>query len=303
MKNLYVIRHPQTEQNVKDELQGVTDSDLTEQGKKQLEQMAEYFLDKKIDIIFTSPLPRCLKTADYISQKIGVRYHLNPLLREVSYGNWEKHTKKQLTNAHYTKRENNRFIFKPPGVYGVYQGESYKDLYDRLVPFWSELALMPEENILVVAHSGVIMAAKKFYGKLPDRDINSYRPGNKTILKVSKNKSFHISEESPLTIYRLENFQRGWILGDFDPTIVKTKDFEVAIKHYKKGDREKKHLHKKADEYTVIISGIFKMNGKLLKKNDIVWVEKNQAVDFECVENGSNVVVKMPSVADDKYIV
>ena len=47
----------------------------------------------------------------------------------------------------------------------------------------------------------------------------------------------------------------GWFVGDFEPSVIRTKDFEVAVKKYKAGDKEARHIHKVATELTVIISG------------------------------------------------
>lgn len=101
--------------------------------------------------------------------------------------------------------------------------------------------------------------------------------------------------------YRLENFTRGWIVGVFEPSILKTKDSEVMIRHYKAGDKEAQHTHKIADEITVIISGKFKMNGELLEAGDIVHLAPGEPADFECLEAGANTVIKSPSVMGDKY--
>jgi hypothetical protein len=45
------------------------------------------------------------------------------------------------------------------------------------------------------------------------------------------------------------------------------------------------------------------MNKMILTEGDIVVVTPGEAVDFECLESGSNTVVKVPSSKDDKYIV
>jgi uncharacterized cupin superfamily protein len=101
--------------------------------------------------------------------------------------------------------------------------------------------------------------------------------------------------------YRLENFTRGWIVGDFEPNIFRTKDFEVMVRYYKKGDKEARHVHKIADEITVIVSGKFKMNGEVLEAGDMVHLEPGDPVDFECLEGGANTVIKRPSIMGDKY--
>lgn len=103
--------------------------------------------------------------------------------------------------------------------------------------------------------------------------------------------------------YKLENFTRGWIVGDFEPNIIRSKDFEVMVRYYKAGDKEAKHVHKIADEITVIISGKFKMNGEILTAGDIIHLLPNDPTGFECLEDGANVVTKCPSVMGDKYLV
>ena len=52
----------------------------------------------------------------------------------------------------------------------------------------------------------------------------------------------------------LDEMIGGWFVGDFEPSVIRTKDFEVAVKRYKAGDKEAKHMHKVATELTVIIS-------------------------------------------------
>ena len=102
---------------------------------------------------------------------------------------------------------------------------------------------------------------------------------------------------------KLEDMIKGWFVGNFEPTLLKTNDFEVAVKEYNKGDYEEKHYHKIATEFTVITRGRVKMNGVEYKKGDIIVMEQNESTDFECLEDGTqNVVVKIPGANDDKYL-
>ena len=48
--------------------------------------------------------------------------------------------------------------------------------------------------------------------------------------------------------YKLKNFKGGWICGNFLPSIIQTKFFEVGFKDYKKGHQEKGHVHNEAVE-------------------------------------------------------
>ena len=102
---------------------------------------------------------------------------------------------------------------------------------------------------------------------------------------------------------KLEDMIKGWFVGNFEPTLLRTNDVEVAVKSYKKGDYEEKHYHKIATEITVIVNGRVKMNGIEYKKGDIIVMEPNEATDFECLEDGTqNVVVKIPGANSDKYL-
>ncbi len=101
--------------------------------------------------------------------------------------------------------------------------------------------------------------------------------------------------------HRLSDYTRGWFVGDFEPSIIRTKDFECTVRRYQAGDSEARHVHKVADEITVIVSGIFKMNGETLVADDIVHLSPGDAADFECIESGTTMCVKTPSVIGDKY--
>ena len=106
-----------------------------------------------------------------------------------------------------------------------------------------------------------------------------------------------------MKVSKLDSMIKGWFVGNFEPSLYKTKDVEIAVKFYKKGDYEQKHYHKIATEITVITSGSVMMNGIVYKKGDIVIMEPGEATDFKCLEeNTQNVVVKIPGANNDKYL-
>ena len=101
--------------------------------------------------------------------------------------------------------------------------------------------------------------------------------------------------------YKIEDYFRGWFVGNFEPTILKTNDVEVAYKSYKKGEFEPKHYHKIATELTMVTKGIVKINGKEYYKGDIIVMEPGDISDFSVIEDAENVVVKIPGANNDKY--
>ena len=86
-----------------------------------------------------------------------------------------------------------------------------------------------------------------------------------------------------MQIDQLDRMVRGWLIGDFDPAVLRTRDFEFGIKHYKAGDSESWHFHKVATEVTVIVSGKATMNGRNLSAGDIVVLRPGEGTDFSCL--------------------
>lgn len=101
---------------------------------------------------------------------------------------------------------------------------------------------------------------------------------------------------------RLEDMVKGWFVGNFDPTLIRTNDVEVAVKEYRKGEHEGRHYHRISTEITVIVSGRVRMNGIEYVKGDIVVIEPNQSTDFEVLEDTITTVVKFPGANNDKYL-
>ena len=58
-----------------------------------------------------------------------------------------------------------------------------------------------------------------------------------------------------MIVRSLEEMVGGWIVGNFEPTCLKTTACEVACKHYEAGASEAAHVHRIATEVTLIAAG------------------------------------------------
>lgn len=105
-----------------------------------------------------------------------------------------------------------------------------------------------------------------------------------------------------MKVARLDDMTKGWFVGAFSPTVHATDACEVAVKHYKAGDKEGAHFHKIATEITLIVSGTVRMVGREFGAGDIVVMEPGDVTDFEALTDAINVVVKTPGALDDKYL-
>jgi quercetin dioxygenase-like cupin family protein len=101
---------------------------------------------------------------------------------------------------------------------------------------------------------------------------------------------------------RLDQMVRGWFVGDFSPAVARSTGCEVAIQRYAAGDREPLHHHKVATEITVVLSGQARMFDRVWSDGDIITIAPGEATAFEALTDVTTVVVKLPSVAGDKYL-
>jgi len=106
-----------------------------------------------------------------------------------------------------------------------------------------------------------------------------------------------------MKVDKLDTFFKGWVVGNFEPSLFKTNDFEVAVKEYKTGDYEQKHYHKVATEITIITDGLVRMNGVVYTKGDVITIEPGEATDFKVLYDTTTTVIKFPCVEGDKYLV
>ncbi len=102
---------------------------------------------------------------------------------------------------------------------------------------------------------------------------------------------------------RLSEMTKGWFVGNFSPTLYRTKDVEVAVKSYRAGESEEAHYHKIATEITVVVLGRVRMFGEEFSEGDIIIAEPGDVTGFRALEDSVNVVVKIPGANNDKYLV
>ena len=93
---------------------------------------------------------------------------------------------------------------------------------------------------------------------------------------------------------------RGWFIGDFDGAVHRTKDFEVTYQKNGRGQTAS-HIHRIAQEITLIISGRQICNGEMFEAGDICVLESGDISQIEYLEETEVVTIKTPSVPSDKH--
>lgn len=196
---IYIMRHGETVWNTEKRLQGGTDIPLNENGIRLAEITSEKLLNINFDKIYTSPLKRAYTTAEIIAAGRNIPIYKNPLLKEISFGEWEGIRDKELLNGDNSFK----YFFKAPELYEApKQGESLETLCERAGKFMSEV-IEPEADscrqILITAHGAINSAImtyirksdiKNFWGdglqKNCGVNIIDYRDNKYTILEYNK---------------------------------------------------------------------------------------------------------------------
>ncbi|MFA5773089.1 MAG: class I tRNA ligase family protein [Candidatus Paceibacterota bacterium] len=153
----FVMRHGESEGNLNGLVSSSYEEDdnLTENGKRQAEEASIGLKNKKIDLIFSSPIKRTKETAEIMCSALGLdkkNIIIDDRIREISIPDYEGKTwtefRKDFPNTienFYHIKENN---------------ESYNDVKKRVMNFLYEIEeKYKDKNILIVTHAGPIWLA------------------------------------------------------------------------------------------------------------------------------------------------
>lgn len=104
-----------------------------------------------------------------------------------------------------------------------------------------------------------------------------------------------------MRILNMKDFYRGWFIGDFEPSVLRTPAFEAGVLFHSAGEQWAAHFHKEADEYNILIDGAMKVNGVVIHAGQLFHIEKGEIAIPEFTTDCVILVIKVPSVIGDKY--
>lgn len=95
--------------------------------------------------------------------------------------------------------------------------------------------------------------------------------------------------------------KNGWFIGNFEPSVLKTTNFEICYKQHKKDEKWPIHYHREAVEINYLIKGKMTIHGLLLQTGDIFRIDPWEVANPVFLEDCELIIVKIPSVIGDKY--
>lgn len=153
MSHILLIRHATNEWVNKKRLAGWTPGvHLDDQGQEEVRQLSERLAHLPISAIYSSPLERCIETAEAIDREHGVGVNELEEIGEVRYGKWEGKKIKKLA-----KKRSWYAVQHYPSRFRFPEGESLREVQQRSVSALEQLARVHEEEMIaVVSHADVI---------------------------------------------------------------------------------------------------------------------------------------------------
>ena len=103
--------------------------------------------------------------------------------------------------------------------------------------------------------------------------------------------------------YHIKNMVRGWFIGNFEPSVLKTTQFEVGHLKHHKGEKWPAHYHEHMREVNYLIKGKMIANNETISAGEIFIIEKNEVCTPVFLEECEIICVKVPSIIGDKVLV
>ncbi len=180
LKNIYLIRHGETDWNRDKRFQGQTDVALNSTGKAQAAELIALMTQLKIEAAFASDLSRAYETAQIALSEVRINIQKDPRLRETNIGEAEGLTYDEIV-AKFTEEsivkwrsyEEHNMDFK------YITGESKRQMMVRIRDVVLEISQNATKNNIAIFCHGMVMRAMTFaFGQGVDWDHQVFSNGS-----------------------------------------------------------------------------------------------------------------------------
>lgn len=160
---IYLVRHPETEWNRRNILQGRLNSPLTAKGRTVADKIGRRLANKGVTLIYSSDLGRCMKTSHIINRHLHAKILRSRRLREQDFGTLNG---KGNECASAMLKKNNS-ILASCGV------ESLDHMRMRILLFLKNLRRYHgRKNILIITHTSISRTILSMLQKTPAQTRN-----------------------------------------------------------------------------------------------------------------------------------
>ena len=177
---LILIRHGESEWNALGKWTGWTDVSITDEGARLSRELGEKLGDVRIDVAYNSELKRTKETLDAVLEGMSQtpERRVSGAVNERDYGVYTGMLKEEVRTE---IGEEAYLALRRGWDRPIENGESLKDVYTRVLPFYLEEIvpqLLDGKNVLIVGHGNSLRAMVKYIDTISDDDISSFEFGH-----------------------------------------------------------------------------------------------------------------------------
>jgi broad specificity phosphatase PhoE len=194
-KQVYLIRHGETELNKQRIVQGSgIDAPLNERGRAQAEAFFRHYREVPFERVISSALQRTVQTVEPFIE-LGIPYSATPLINEI---NWGTHEGKESTPEMIAAYQRTIECWSDGDLdASLPEGESARELMDRLDTFIRKLAEMNDEKILVCSHGRAIRGLITLFKHAPASYMEEVKHANTGLYLIDqRGEDWRIIEEN-----------------------------------------------------------------------------------------------------------
>lgn len=150
--SIFLIRHGKTLWNEEGTYQGTLDSSLSETGRAQALRIADFLSSRGISRMYVSPLGRAQETAGILREKLQCAIEVVDDFHEMDFGVFQGKPQKaikELFADFFDERKQCKLYTPFP------DGESYYDVYLRVLHKTLAIAAENKGNIAIVGHESI----------------------------------------------------------------------------------------------------------------------------------------------------
>jgi len=185
MAMLILVRHGISEYNKKGLWTGWIDIDLSPEGYEEARKAAATIKGYRLDKAYSANLKRCTETLNEIKKVLhcaDLQTAITPTLRERNYGELAGKNKWKIKEQYGDEQF---FKWRRGWDVPIPGGESLKDVYDRLIPYYTE-HILPDlqngNNVIISASGNSLRALVKHLEHIPDAEISKLEIGTGEVI-------------------------------------------------------------------------------------------------------------------------
>ena len=185
MKEIFILRHGETEWNVEQRMQGRMDSPLTRNGRSHADNNGKLLKRiANVECLCVSPSGRTLETAYIVNSYLQAQFVTFDELMERDVGDWSGLTvadiEKHFPQA-WVQRQDDPHGYRPPN------GENLVDMLERVRHVLDEIYASDHFSVGIVTHGVMSKVILQYFLELNTAETNAIKHPNNLVYRLTFN--------------------------------------------------------------------------------------------------------------------